>query len=295
MKKFIGLLTPVALVISSLAFGQTDKLLISSGFFASEDHTGPLSPTDLALTVNYQDWINMNTLPSVTVEATHIELVKDGFSHFNMVSGEFFLKEASEDDFYGYKRQAWQRGISNGLNQVYRIQCGPGNFVFANGRNLTLRLSEALLETYVSSSANNSKGLALSNVYELIDWNHVMKIREGDFTRNCAFIDHSQSHNFGFENLIVIRNRDNRHGYIIRYEPEDGTIKGDYSGKIMVKDLKGNTTKEFDFNNGITSIRENHSASTLRDLGMEYTKVITPYDDYISVEICVSGEYLAKD
>jgi len=28
---------------------------------------------------------------------------------------------------------------------------------------------------------------------------------------------------------------------------------------------------------------------------MEYTKVITPYDDYISVEICASGEYLAKD
>ena len=242
--------------------------LSAAACFLACDYKTDVGPLSLAtIDVEGRAMPSLN-IPAVIVEASDINLVKDEFNHFTIVNEEF---------------------LYNGEPQTYRIKEGEGNFTFANGGNLTIRVGE--LESYGYSSEDNSKDL--SNVYELIDWNNSMHMQEGGLTANIALNDYPESNNLGFENLILVQNGEESYGYIIRYELEDNADErhdlSDYAGKMMVKDLKGNTTKEFNFKNGMISTRKKTDGHTLSDCYIEYTKVITPFEEYITVEISFSG------
>jgi len=219
---------------------------------------GPLS----LATINMEgQWMPILTMPEISVAASDINLVKDEFNHFTMVNEELKF---------------------NGEIQTYRIKDGEGNFAFANGKNLTLRVGE--LESYGSSSEGNGK--VLSTVYELIDWNNSMRIREGGLASSSY---HLESGNLGFENLILVQNEEDSYGYIIRYEPEDHRDKKDdlsgYAGIMMIKDLKGNTTKIITLKNGEVTINENAEYSAQYNWDIWFTKVTTPFGKSVKLEI----------
>lgn len=246
--------------------------------------------TDSVPRVNYEGHGSSKTMPPVTVETTNIELVEDGFKYFNIISGEFHLKGDPEDELFGvYQDQLSPGDIIRGLNRVYRIKDGPGNFAFARDGNLTIKGNEDELEAYVPSFENNGKRLALSSIYELIDWNNRMRIHEGDLTRNSAHIDYSESEYSGFENLVLFQNGKNTHAYIIRYERENDAIDNhglsDYTGKMIIKDFKGNTAKDFKLKNGIALSSEDITSGPQMDCDIDYVKVTTPFEDHISVRI----------
>ena len=234
----------------------------------------------------------MAVLPPVVVEVTEVKLYEDNFTFFNINSGTFTAGGEMVKLTMGHDPAKRVSGSFHApLVQVFYREGAPESSISFIEWNRTA-ISQA--NTFEPHFIANNKAYMLSNIYDLIEWNYVQRYLEKKLSKENAQTEESKLPNLAFENLILIQNQNHSHAYLVQYLPDhelpnkqDGLS---YHGKLHVKDLKGNKTKTLLLQDGQIFSSENISNATQTGLVIVKTKVITPFEEHISLQIDFSAE-----